>query len=298
MITLQYIVFICLVVALAAFMSFGAYRSAQILRTWRPAENPLLSSAENIFRLALIALCLGLGYFSSLDFGALGWSMADPWGQIGRGVAWGIGLAVVFRISTQLLIRLTGQRFYSSLVLELILPRNRSEFVGLAFAMFPVVLLEELLYRSLLIGGLAPLLPVWGLVSGVGILFGLLHSPQGIWGMIGAGIGGVLFGALFVSEGSLLLPVVAHYVANIVQIAWVRLANDPIPPRIKTPANDDLPPVHTLTAGEGSTETTLVETTLAENTPAEQPAQDTGCTSPSDTGSVAGSTGKSSASRS
>ncbi len=85
--------------------------------------------------------------------------------------------------------------------------------------MVTVVLLEELLFRSLLVGGMTPLLPGPLLVLSVGIVFGLLHSPQGTWGMAGAALAGVILGALFLLAGSLLLPSIAHYVANMVQVS-------------------------------------------------------------------------------
>jgi membrane protease YdiL (CAAX protease family) len=50
------------------------------------------------------------------------------------------------------------------------------------------------------------------------VLFGLLHSPQGVWGMAGAALAGILLGLLFLAAGSLLLPCIAHYVANMMQI--------------------------------------------------------------------------------
>ena len=84
--------------------------------------------------------------------------------------------------------------------------------------MAPVVLVEELLFRSLLIGGFALLLPLPLLLIGWSVLFGLLHAPQGLWGMLGAGLGGLLLGILFVVQGSILLPIVAHYVTNCVQV--------------------------------------------------------------------------------
>lgn len=217
----QYSLFVIATLILTLIISYTAYRSAQLLRTWRPAQNPLLSTPENILRTVLIVLCILLGLLSGLDWEILGWTLEDAFAQTLRGVLWGLGMAVFFRLTTQLVMRHTGHRFYSSLVLELILPRTRTEFLWLLLAMWPVVLLEELLYRSLLIGGLTPLLPEMLLVIVVGIAFGLLHQPQGIWGMFGAGFAGVVFGMLFVAQGSLLLTIVAHYVANIAQIAWV-----------------------------------------------------------------------------
>jgi membrane protease YdiL (CAAX protease family) len=64
--------------------------------------------------------------------------------------------------------------------------------------------------------------PAWALVLCAGVIFGLLHLPQGAWGMTGAALAGVLFGALFLASGSLLLPLAAHYVVNVVQLGFAK----------------------------------------------------------------------------
>ena len=148
----------------------------------------------------------------------MGWQWAN-WrsdGLLGLGI--GLGLAFGFYAATRLLLRLGGGRFYSPSVLEILLPTNRREFWLVLLAFIPAVLVEELLFRSLLIGGLSPLVSPLALVLGGGVVFGLVHSPQGVWGMAGAGLAGVIFGLLFTATGSLVAPMVAHYVANGVQI--------------------------------------------------------------------------------
>jgi uncharacterized protein len=110
-------------------------------------------------------------------------------------------------------------------VMHYIIPKSRREFLLVLLALIPVVLLEELLFRSLLLGGLSPLAPEIALLIGFGLVFGLFHSPQGIWGMIGAGLGGIIFGLLFLWQQSLLAPVVAHYVANAAQIGVALLVS-------------------------------------------------------------------------
>ncbi len=166
----------------------------------------------------MIVACWVLGRLSGLGPAALGWG-ADRWAiQVGWGVGIGLGVAVFFVAATRWLVRRTGSRFYSDQIIDLIVPTSNRELVWVAAALLPAVLVEELLFRSLLLGGLAPILPVGWLLVGFGVVFGLLHSPQGIWGMTGAGLAGILFGLLFLWQGSLILPVVAHYVANLAQI--------------------------------------------------------------------------------
>ncbi|OUC08017.1 hypothetical protein RY27_11515 [Litorilinea aerophila] len=138
------------------------------------------------------------------------------------GISLGVMLALFFYGATRWLTARTGHRYYSPLLLEIIVPRTAWELLGVLLALIPVVLLEELLFRSLLVGGLLPILPAPLLVVGWGILFGLMHSPQGLWGMTGASLAGIFLGVLFLEQGSLLTPLVTHYVANAVQI-WLAM---------------------------------------------------------------------------
>lgn len=199
-------------------ISYSTYTTARLLRTWRPDRNLLLLPAENLLRLVLIGVCLLLGLLSGAPAAQLGWVFSNVGQQVLWGVVWGMGTALFFYLSTKWLVAYTGQRFYSSIVIQSITPQSRVELVLVLALMLPVVLLEELLFRSLLIGGLGLLWPTSFLMITWSILFGLLHSPQGLWGMIGAGLAGLLLGMLFVAQGSILLPIVAHYVTNCLQV--------------------------------------------------------------------------------
>ncbi len=215
----RYALFVVLTLALTGWIGYNTYVTALLLRTWRPPSNPLLHPLETAVRLALIAACLGLGWLSGLDRAVLGWTAPVPWVQLLLGALGGVALGAVFLLATRWVVKRTGERFYSPLVLDLIVPQDRREYLLTSLAMVTVVLLEELLFRSLLVGGMTPLLPGPLLVLGVGITFGLLHSPQGAWGMAGAALAGIILGALFLLGGSLLLPCIAHYTANMVQVS-------------------------------------------------------------------------------
>jgi membrane protease YdiL (CAAX protease family) len=215
----SYPAFVVLTLILTVWIGYNTYLTARLLRTWQPDTNPLLHPLETLVRLALIGACIGIGWLSGLDPAVLGWTLNDGGAQAVWGVLAGAALGAVFLYVTRWLVRRTGNRYYSPLVIDLIVPKSRRELALTALAMIGVVLLEELLFRSLLVGGLSPLLPAPILVVGFGILFGLLHSPQGMWGMAGAALAGIALGSLFVLAGSLLLPCIAHYVANMMQIA-------------------------------------------------------------------------------
>jgi membrane protease YdiL (CAAX protease family) len=221
--TWNYWLFVVLTLGMTLFLGYGTYATARLLRVWRPDQNLLLMPAENLVRVVMLLLCIGLGYLSGLDAAQLGWRFPQPARQLLIGLGTGLATALFFYYVTRQIVRRSGARFYSPALLHYIVPKSGREFILVLLALIPVVLLEEVLFRSLLLGGLSPLAPESLLLIGFGIVFGLFHSPQGIWGMIGAGLGGIIFGLLFLWQQSLLAPVVAHYVANLAQISLVML---------------------------------------------------------------------------
>ena len=81
---------------------------------------------------------------------------------------------------------------------------------------------EELLFRV----GLQPILGLWV----TSLLFGLLHTAPGIrgWALF-AFLGGVFFGLLYDSTGSLWAPALAHALVNGVQLALLGRDRKPAP---------------------------------------------------------------------
>jgi membrane protease YdiL (CAAX protease family) len=215
----QYWFFVAAALALVAFMAYATYRSARLLDHWPAEINPLFHPAENAFRLLLILLCFGLGWMSTLPPAQLGWRPPATTVELILGIGGGLLLALIYYLGTRWVMARTGHRYYSPKLIRLIVPRNRREFAATLVVMLAVVLVEELIFRSLLIGGLTPLAAPWVLVVASSAIFGLMHSPQGAWGMLGVSLGGLLLGWMFVASGSLAMPLVCHYVANVVQIA-------------------------------------------------------------------------------
>jgi len=215
---LQYWIFILITLTLTTFISYSTFATARLLKHWRPDQNILLLPAENILRFILIAFCLGLGWLSGLPDLTLGWQFQVDIATLAWGFFLGLGLGIFFYLSTRWIIHLAGQRFYSSIIIEYILPANPQEFILVTLAMGPVVILEELLFRSLLLGGFSPIIPLPVLLIGLSILFGLLHSPQGLWGMVGAGLAGFLLSLIFLWQGNIFVPILAHYITNLFQI--------------------------------------------------------------------------------
>jgi membrane protease YdiL (CAAX protease family) len=143
------------------------------------------------------------------------------------GALWGAAMAVMYYFSTKWIVKQTGGRFYSPAIIDAIVPRHAGEYWPVMLAMIPVVILEELLFRSLLIGGFGFVVPAPLLLAATALIFGFMHAPQGRWGIAGACLAGLILGSLFLAFGSIVTPLVAHYLANAVQIdqatrAWRR----------------------------------------------------------------------------
>jgi len=219
---IHYWIFVTLTLLLTSVVGYGVFTTNRLLRTWQPDRNLMLIPGENILRLVLVSFCIMLGLISGLSRTQLGWVFDQGVQQLFIdclwGCLWGSGLALFFYSTTRWVIQSSGQRFYSAVVIKAIVPQNQRELRLVMLAMIPVVGLEELLFRSLLLGGLTPILPAAILILVSGLLFGVMHIPQGIWGVVGAAAAGMLFGLLFLKTGSLLMPLVAHYVANVAQI--------------------------------------------------------------------------------
>lgn len=99
-----------------------------------------------------------------------------------------------------------------------LLPRTRRErrfFVGVALT---AGVAEEVLYRGFLLDylvhrpGALALTPALVLA---GLAFGVAHAYQGLLGMVMTGLAGYALAALYVTTGSLLLPVVVHALVDL-----------------------------------------------------------------------------------
>jgi membrane protease YdiL (CAAX protease family) len=215
---MAFALFVAGTLALTAFITWATYRSAQVLRQMQVDFNLLLLPAENLLRVGLVVACLILGWASGLSREQFGWASHAPLADLVIGLAVGVLAQVTLNALTNWAISRFGPGIYSPVVILAILPRSREEWAPVLLALFPAVLVEELLFRSLLLGGLAVVWPVPVLIAGTALLFGWMHSPQGWLGMIMTCAASLLFAALFLWRGSLLPPLVAHYVVNVLQL--------------------------------------------------------------------------------
>ncbi|HET9496291.1 MAG TPA: CPBP family intramembrane glutamic endopeptidase [Chloroflexia bacterium] len=214
----MYSLFVFGSLALTAGLAWATYQSGRLLRSLPVRENLLLAPVENAVKGALVLACVGLAMLSGASAEQLGWAPASPLRDVGLGIIVGLLTQLVANSVTLLAIKRLGKEIYSPVVMRNIMPRTRAEWVLVPAALALAVLLEELLFRSLLVGALGQSLPVWLLAAVFAAVFGLMHSPQGSLGIIMTGIMGFWLSALFIWSGSLLLPLTAHYVINLLQL--------------------------------------------------------------------------------
>jgi membrane protease YdiL (CAAX protease family) len=218
----RYWLFVTLTLSMTTVVGIATYRTGQLLKEWTPDTNLLLLHSENIVRGGMIVSCVLLGLLSGLHLEQLGWTTAMWPSTLIEGTIWGFAMATAFYLFTQWVSDRSGEKVYSSVVVDAILPRSTKEFLWTILAMAGVVVAEELLFRSLLLGGLEPILPQATLLIVTSLLFGFFHLPQGAWGVAGAAIAGGILGLIFIRTGTIVAPIAAHYVTNMAQI-WVAM---------------------------------------------------------------------------
>jgi hypothetical protein len=164
-----YLIAVILTLILVAIVGHATYRAARLLPHWPLDQNPLLHPIETAVRFVLLLLCTGLGILSGQSRQALGWQMPHPLSQIVWGILWGLLLAAIYVLATRWVMAKSGERYYTTTVVRVIVPRSSRQLWAVALAMVSVVLLEELLFRSLLLGVLRPLAPMWLLLAASGV---------------------------------------------------------------------------------------------------------------------------------
>lgn len=217
------ILFVLGTLLILAFLAWGTYQTAGYLRQFPANVNLLLLPAENILRMALLFVCLWLGQVSGLPYAQLGWMSFDPQRDVAVGLFAGTFLAVFLPPFTQWAVKRFGRQVYSPVVVRSILPRSRREWLFVPPLLFFAVLLEEFLFRSFLLGGFGSFAPPVLLALIWSIVFGAMHVPQGALGVLVAALLGLLLSGLFLATMSLLAPLIAHYMINLLQLIWASL---------------------------------------------------------------------------
>ena len=208
------------------FIGYTTYQTHNLLKRFEPDFNVLLSLPETAVRILLAGICLFIAWLSGLPADALGLATPSVLSALFLGLATGVIIQLAVTVVTRAAIKLFGRQVYSPRLILNILPKRRLEWVLIALAFVPPVAMEELLFRSLWIGGFVEIVPLLVLVVGTSIIFGFMHQPQGKLGMVVTGIINLVFCVLFVWTGQLLVTLVAHYTVNMLQITVAYFQRD------------------------------------------------------------------------
>ncbi|MHB1007157.1 MAG: CPBP family glutamic-type intramembrane protease [Chloroflexota bacterium] len=215
---LRSLFFVAGTLVLLGFVWLNAYLGAALLRQTELRHNPLLHPLEVGARFVFVFLCLLLGWLSGLSPVELGWRL-DGWpAEALAGLLVGVVLQEINHWSTRWAVERFGWEIYDPALLRAMLPRGGRERWLAAGALLPAALAEEMLFRSLAVGGFSYYVPALLLTVLFAIAFGLAHLPQGRLGVVGAGALGLLLGLLFLWRWSVIACTVAHYVVNLVQL--------------------------------------------------------------------------------
>ena len=138
-------------------------------------------------------------------------------GEVLQGIGAGALVVVLLRLDRR---RRPGSSVLDALLRPMadLLPTTRAERRSFALLAVTAGVTEELLYRAWLPWFLVLAAPVGGyggaaLVASVA--FGLGHAYQGVRGVLLAGAAGFLLAQLYLSTGSLLLPVLLHVLVDL-----------------------------------------------------------------------------------
>jgi membrane protease YdiL (CAAX protease family) len=177
---------------------------------------------------------------SALGSPPLQWLRSNLSGDFGAGIAIGAGVAfLVIMILPVFLLRRKVTDLPAIGDIGALLPRTRGELKYGAGLSINAGLVEELLFRlgmpALLFGITGNAVVAFVVAS---ILFGLLHIYQGILGVLGATILGLLFSVVYLLTGSILVVIVVHALVDlrslvllplVVQNVWNKRTDTPAP---------------------------------------------------------------------
>ena len=130
------------------------------------------------------------------------------------------GLAIVY-FAGRLILSLTSAKFRRKQAIKfgdaVDLPRTSKERKQHAFFVFSTAVCEELISRGFavfLLHAVFPDISIFLIILITSALFGLSHIYQGLRGIIETGIFGILSVSLFLASGSLILPMLLHFMAD------------------------------------------------------------------------------------
>ena len=195
------------------FKRFERTRNRQrMMRKWL-IDSVLVFGGSSVILLALVWRYVPLFLDAVDDWPPFRWlrGLVDDTGGLIPGFALGVAVALV--VGTVVAVYLARKSGDVPTIGDIgaILPRNRSELRWGAALSVNAGVVEELMFRlavpTVIFGASGSALA--GVIASV-LLFGALHVYQGVPGIIGSTLIGVLLMLLFLSTGSIVVPIVAH----------------------------------------------------------------------------------------
>ena len=191
------------------------YGVAQLSLAKRHMELPRISvyTSSGVVIFVVGAAGATVGWIGSGP-AALGLAPVAP----GPFVAWTVALvAVVLGIMVlfRWIARAAGLR--DSPFLARLLPKTRRERACFASLAFVAGTGEEIAYRGYAMSALGAMsVGPWVAAAATSVAFGLLHSYQGVRGVVTTGVAGFVFAASFILTGSIWSAIAAHIAIDLV----------------------------------------------------------------------------------
>ena len=178
----------------------------------------LMASGTILRDLALMGLVLYFVWRNGEGFGAVGWKFQEA----GREVALGLALFIPFFLGTAWLgtaLKDAGLSAPSTPPVALLPGRNIGEMLLACILVSVVAVAEETIFRGYLLLRFTAITarPAIALVLSAAI-FSLGHGYEGAAGVVTVGVMGLIFGLIYLWRGSLIAPVVMHFLQDFLAI--------------------------------------------------------------------------------
>lgn len=163
---------------------------------------------------ALMAVpVLALWWALSREWGILGFSSPKLLSNYGSGVI--LSILILLGPAINLIGVLSGTdgdkvRMEAYGPTRHFLPRTRGQHRWAMAVSMSAGIGEEIAYRGFVMWLLAFFMPIYAVITVQALIFGLLHSYQGVSGILSTGLVGAVLGLVYFLTGSLWLPIVLH----------------------------------------------------------------------------------------
>jgi membrane protease YdiL (CAAX protease family) len=183
---------------------------------------PMVAVATILQDTALLLLIFFFVWRNGEPFSSLGWSLGRAWREVLLGVVLFVPMVLLIHLVESLL-RSTGLSVPEAAPSYLI-PSGVMELALAMVFLVVVAVSEEVIFRGYLVLRFSHLLQKPGAaVLLAAVVFSLGHGYQGTGGILGVWVLGVIFGAVYLWRGSLIAPMIMHFLQNFVGVVLIPL---------------------------------------------------------------------------